>query len=417
LSVLASATATMVGAVAPSAGAPTGVPPAAARAEAAPKRPLLGIVSKWEPRGHWLARLDARSLRPLPGPRTPVGRHGPAWSFSPDWSRLALGGWDVRLVDVKRMRLVDDVPIAGVGYVIATWWPERKRLFAVQQYEGEPWRQAWLVELDPGRRRVVRRTPLRGAVEDVARTREALLLLVSPARSVGRSRLARIGRSGDVGFVALPGIRSGVARSRRLSRVARPALVVDRAGKRAFVVPGGIALAEVDLGTLAVAYRPLQTRRSLLQRLAAWLVPRAWAKGPTAGAVRDAEWVDDGVIAVSGWNGRSAAGLALIDSRRQEVRTVERDASQLATAAGVVLAYGSRRGVRAYDGGGNVLWTRLQGEFVGAVHARGRSVFVHRSGRPLTTILVIDVASGDVLRRVRTPGTVPLFAREGSGLE
>src|SRR6266508_7026649 len=75
-----------------------------------------------------LVRLDALTLRRLPGKAVRLGAETAGSAFSPDRSRVAIGGpaWQgVRIVDVRRMRLLGTVrPTArrGGGELIPLAW-------------------------------------------------------------------------------------------------------------------------------------------------------------------------------------------------------------------------------------------------------------------------------------------------------
>src|SRR5687768_8556340 len=123
-----------------------------------------------------LVRLDSETLRPLPGQGIAAGSGGcaarqggtacwtvPPWTFSPDRSRLAIvrnNASSLRLVDVSRMRVTGNVPLAG-GSVGAAAWLARGRVLAVQEAAAGGQQ---LVAIDVAARRVVSRRPLGGSV-------------------------------------------------------------------------------------------------------------------------------------------------------------------------------------------------------------------------------------------------------------
>jgi len=96
-----------------------------------------------------------------------------------------------------------------------------------------------------------------------------------------------------------------------------------------------------------------------------WLFPDAEAKA-MEGPVREARWLGDGVIAVSGMDysmaagaqdepdEATAAGLKLIDTRSWTSRMLSHEASSFVVAPGVVVTHGgswSRREKRNYGPG------------------------------------------------------------------
>jgi hypothetical protein len=389
-------------------------------ADPAPDR-LLAMP--WGPRTTWayragrLARLDPRSLE-VTGTPVPLRRFVSfGWSFSPDQTRLVLGGFRpvLRFVDPRLVRRLGDLELGGRGSVIATAWPTpRKVLAAVQQRPGT----LRLVLVDPVVRRVLARRPLapRNEVIDSASSPYGLALLLAPPGSVGAARLVVARADGSVGSARIDAVAAGVepravpAGSPPVDRRWLPGLAVDASGRRAFVVGGGAPVAEVDLATMRVAYHRLAERVSLLGRLRKWLEPRAFAKGESEGPVRTARWLGDGLLAVSGWDARGAeapvaAGLRLVDTRTWSVRTLDRETGRVTLAGPILVAHGCcLAGLRAYDRDGTRRWHRFGRERIHDVEASGERVFVYRYfPRGRARILVLDLHTGATLRSVETP--------------
>lgn len=394
-------------------GVPQAAPsPARAAAEAAP---VLGI--DFFARDGLLAWFDPLTLRPLRGRKVPLARHFSSWSFSADRSLLALGGGetaDVRLVDARRMRLLGDVPLGpgeGVGGV--SWLrPDRLLALVVGGRAGA------LAVVDPQRRRVLRRVPLPRPVWEAVRLPDGLVLLLGASGSFRPVGLAVVDADGGVRLATVSRIEIGTVASERagqpFARTRRPGIAVDPERRRAYVVSAGSELAEVDLDSLAVSYRPLSETVSLLGRLRDWLEPQAQAK-LFAGPERTARWLGDGLIAVAGAdysvaNDRDgtprsvsrAAGLRLIDVRTGTVRTLAPGASRLALAGGLLFAEGGsydatgwsdRIGLVAYDLAGRERYRLYAGE-VAWLAAAGSFGYVWRDRR----VDVVDLAGGAVLR-------------------
>lgn len=238
--------------------------------------PLVGIT--WGAnitaslQGGDLVRVDPRSYRPLPGPRIDLGIHGYSWTFSPDRSQLAIGGFasGLRFVDLERFETVGDLrENRRGGLVVGIAWPKPRRLLAVVQ---EPW-GAGLVSLavvDPVERRVLEWRTLSlsaGAVRAVP-SRSGLALLLAPLaksgrETVGPARLVFIDARGKARSVVLKQVLMGQepvpgGRWGTVLRLWQPGLVLDPAGRRVFVVSGGAPVAEVDLRTMRVAYHELR---------------------------------------------------------------------------------------------------------------------------------------------------------------
>ena len=153
---------------------------------------------------------------------------------------------------------------------------------------------------------------------------------------------------------------------------------------------------------------------SLLSRLRGWLDPAADAK-ISFGWSREADWLGDGLVAVSGsdYHGLSStpAGLKLIDTEAWGVRTLEPGASVHRLAEGTLFALGGTRdgktetetgmGVSAYSTAGGKLWHALDEEPVWWLDAAGGYVYVPGPGDEPSTGRVIDLADGTLVREVK----------------
>jgi hypothetical protein len=246
------------------------------------------------------------------------------------------------------------------GSVDATAWTDATHLLAVVSEDdcgGAPAPRTLVVGVDAARRRVVSRTPLSGDVLATATARDGLVFLLGPHGRIGTPRLAVVGAGGGLRAVALAQLRAGQTLPRAgsyITDVDQPGLAV--AGRRAFVVPAGNRLAEVDLGSLRVAYHDLTEQTSWEARLLDWLDPPALAKGSN-GPVRQALWLGGGRLAVTGVDTaarakpeamrQTAAGLALVDVRHWTFRTLDPRVSSIQLGAGLLFAEGDSS---AYDG-------------------------------------------------------------------
>ncbi len=218
--------------------------------------------------------------------------------------------------------------------MVALSWASRRRLLAlIEDAQGRGRHR--IVVLDPVAARTVQEKglPREAPIADLAvlPTRGLALLLV-PLSSFGPPQLVVLEAKGPVRVTALTEIVSGweVSDSGLLPRQRVPALAIDPRGRRAVVVPPAGAIAEVDLAHLQVSYHALKRKVSLLGRLRNWLEPIAEAKG-ARGSVREARWLENGRIAVSGFDGdgfeTTGAGLDLIDPNDWSVATVDARAS------------------------------------------------------------------------------------------
>jgi hypothetical protein len=368
-----------------------------------------------------LLRVDARTLKPLPGPRLIPGSGS---SFSPDGSRLAFGDsfGQVSIVDAGRLRVVRKISAADDGQIVATAWLGG-RVLAVVEPDLEEALTLSLSVLDPVANDRISTHVLaesRERVEGSAHTGSLLVLLLGPRWSVGPARLVTVDAEGDMRSAALDLISSGQEFDTE-GRMSAPGLAVDAAGDRAFVVAGNGPVAEIDLTTLAVSYHGLSTPISLLSRVRNWLEPEAAAKMPSSGPIRHARWLGNGVLAVWGsdihvtGSGRSietfetAAGVKLIDTRDWNVHTLDGNASSLAVADGTFLisaslwssvegrsagigltGYGPDGSARFHLFGSRPLW----------VQVLGSRAFVPRGGRR-PAYDIVDVRTGRIMRRMR----------------
>jgi hypothetical protein len=371
----------------------------------------------------WLLRVDARTLKPLPGPRLPAGSGS---SFSPDGSRIAFGNrfGDVLIVDGRRVRVVGKISAADYGAIVATAWLNGRLLAVVDPTNDEELGLSVSVVDPVAKRRISARVlaDLLERVESAARTDSLLVLLLGPRRSLGPARLVTVDAEGRTRGAPLAQTPSGQDFGTETpGRMSSPGLAVDAAGARAFVVAGNAPVAEIDLRTLAVSYHELSTPLSLLSRVRNWLEPTAAAKIPSSGPMRYARWFGDGLLAVWGSDihvtnsGQSvetfetAAGVKLIDTRNWSVRTLDGNASRLAVADGTLLVSTSlwssaeRKaagiGLTAYRPDGSTRF-HLFGSRPLWVQVLGSRAFVPRGGRR-PAYDIVDVQTGRVVRRMR----------------
>ncbi|MGH3072779.1 MAG: hypothetical protein ACRDNB_10995 [Gaiellaceae bacterium] len=404
----------------------------AAPASAAKNEPALAIVADG---GFELARVEPSSLARLPGGTVPLGRSAFAWAFSADRTKVAVGGQDgLQFVDVSAMRLLGRMSMArrfevasngGVatffGVQPLAWLTPRRVLVLAPPHE--------LLVVDPGRRRVIARKELGGWVGRIERTGTRLVLLVHAPERIAPARLVVADASGALRSVRVDRIVAGSrledAATHR-TRSMTPGLAVDPSRERAYVVGAAGTVAEIPLATLRVVYREPSRPRSLLGRLHAWLEPEAQGKAGS-GAHRDALWLGNGLLAVSGSdsmvvtsNGRlaqtsSPAGLKLIDTRSWTIRTLDERASSFVYSSGLLLASGvtfranaaEGIGVVAYELDGTRRLSLFEGEPLQWAGAAGGYGYVPaRAGEP-RGVRIVDLADGSVV--LRPTLEAPLF--------
>jgi hypothetical protein len=381
----------------------------------APPPPLYGNAGD-------LVRLDPATLRPLRGRRVPLDSDTWAWSFAPGGSRLALAsdrdGPKLRLVDLRRMRLIGDARVARRGSAWGTAWVLPRRILAVVLTRAGD--DTIVAGVDAASRRVVWRRTLGGSLQAGERFRRSLLLVLGPRDGVGESRFVQVTPAGRLHSASLPEVRSGSETVETKPDGAfvlesRPGLAIDRPGTRAFVVQADGPPAEVDL-------RTFQVRSHLLH-------PAAELPDGAVAGTRDALWLGNGLLAVTGFDsnfsagtGKSRArtwttpaGLTLIDVRRWSGQTIDDRATDVMRAGGTLYASSfvvsgrrpSGSGLTAYSFAGRRRFHRYGDEPVG-VQPLGRKLLVAGP----RTIALIDARTGRELRRFRRLQASPLFGEQ-----
>jgi hypothetical protein len=394
---------------------------------------LLGLM--WREEGGELVRFDPRSLEPLPGGRLPLKGAWP-WAYSPSGSQLALASCDeagaaLHFADVKRLRLVGEALEVGPGCVAALAWSLGERLLVVG--DDPPTGRAWAAVVDPLARDVLREDRLSGTIVGAEQSAEGLVVLLAPPGSIGPVRFVLVSPEGDLRSVLLARTQAGrefeqpakaVVGELRPERQREPALALDPDGQRAFVVGAGEPVAEVDLASLEVAYHELGRPVSLLERFLGWIDPVAEAKGPITGPTRVGIFVGEGLLAVSGSDARGSidregvyrqtsepAGLELVDTHEWTLRTLDPEATFVASSAGTLLAYGavtdaegsstitetmSGAGLKAYGLDGGELFHLFGEEPILDVQTAGPYAYV---GPAADRVLhVVDLRFGRVIR-------------------
>lgn len=385
-------------------------------------RSVLGVV--WGEDDSFVARLDPRSLEPLPGPRAALGRAGGPWALSPDGSQVVFGGYRslIRIFDLERMRVHAD--ISERGDFSAAAWPEPRRILLATGFNWEI--GVDVVMVDPLARGVLVRRSLGGSLQRSVPTDDGLLLLLGPrAGGIGAARLAVFSADGDIRVLRLGGVPAGFEHDQLadgfvVDRYRTPGLAVDPSGDTAFVVDADDEVAEIDLRTLRVQYHELRRTTSLLGRLRSWLEPSAGAKGASDGSVRDAVWVGSGLIAVSGWDDHAsfdaeghqtqtttAAGVALVDTQGWSKRMLAPDATAASLAGDLLLVYGSRWnswagrfegvGLSGFELGGERRFRLFGAKPVASVEVVGQHGYVRFDDSYSCQGRIVDLGSGRVL--------------------
>jgi hypothetical protein len=378
-----------------------------------------------------LARLDPRTLRPLPGGRLKLTGSWPLLAVAPDRSTAILGSesGDLTIIDLVHLRRLGAVKTDLPGAIFFGWgWVGRSRLLLIdtsQQAATE------VLAVDVSTRRMVHQQRFNGVVQGYARLPSGLALLVTPANEIGRARLVVADADAGLRTVTLTEINAGFKQfddtdgSGPRMEQAVPGIAADPAGRRVYVVPGGGPVAEVDLASLQVTYHRLGRSASPLQRLARWWAPPAEAK-IISGPSRNALWLGAGQLAVAGYDGSAEghhreipSGLELIDTATWAVRQVDRRSSSAVLAAGRLLAFGTAFGTGpdgANQGYGLTLYGpgdrqpvhRFGAKQVSWIQVNGDLAYVQLMDANLSNLegyAVVDLRSGRLLDK--GTGSVP----------
>jgi hypothetical protein len=366
------------------------------------------------------------TLRPVSRPLRLREEFVSDFALSPDGSRLAVGSEmhnRIELFDLRHWRSLGSVRLpgsrpAGSGGASGLVWASERRLLALA---GAPYISVSPVVVDPARRRVVERSAWRGrAIRWRSAGRRLVFLAAGHGGSLARhGRLLSFDATGRLRGMRLDRIEAGTWRTgRRRWRNVEPGLAVSRAGDRAYVVAAdGRLVAEVDLRAWRLDYHEVSAARSALRRLADVLEPPADAKEPFSSAIRTAQTLPNGVIAVSGEDQEATDsphqpktvpyGVRLIDPAGWTARTVDQDAQDVTVAGGLLLA---RRwscdgctnglpsiGLRAYDAAGALRFTRFASAGTVVHGVAGGHAYIGVSGAGARRTHVIDLDSGDTV--------------------
>ena len=403
--------------------------PAGAGVRAKEEAPLLGMMWNDVERGQTVVHVNPASLQALPEPSFRLGTYGAgaAWSFSPDGERLAVStnaktprgtSSALQIVDRRTLRRQLALPV-GYSQTYSLAWLEPDRLLAVRMaFHPE---RLEVLTVAPSARRVIARSELQGEIVSIAHTRDSLVLLMSPAGRIGTGTLVVASASGEVRSVPLQRVWIGTDRPDThaedyVARWRRPGFAADPNGSRAFVFPPGSDAAEVDLRTLEVRYHALAEPVSLFGRLRRFLDPVATAKA-VDGPSRYAQWLGGGLVALTGadhstWKDQESrlqmrstpAGLTLVDTNTWRIRTIDRGASALLVADGVLLATGgtcdstargcTSMGLAAYDLTGARRFRLFEDRPIHVSQAYRGLAYVGENQEPLR---IVELASGRIV--------------------
>jgi hypothetical protein len=404
---------------------------------------VLGISYRPATSTGVLAWFDPLTLEKLPGRKAALGAVLGSWAFSADRSTLAIGScgdtWKprMRFVNARTMRVLGDLRLPR-GYECASSleWVEPDRLLAVLTSSAS----SVVAVIDPVAPRLLRLTRLPAAPWATGVANRELVLLFGARDVFAPARVAVVDADGRMRTATAEDIRIGTvvdySKDDYRARTISPGFAVDPEGRRAFLVPASGRIAEIDLESLHVDYHELD-RPSLFGRLLRWLEPSAEAK-LVEGPMRDAHWLGDGVLAVSGMDysfSKNAAGepmevgkpsgVTLVDTRSWRSRMLSEASSGFAVAPGLVIAQGGEwdsehqrtigPGIVAFGLDGAERWRLASTNWIDPVGSFGIGYLWRGEER----MDVVDLATGHTLRSLdRSKDASPwpqLLAAHSSG--
>ena len=361
-----------------------------------------------------LFRLNPRTLQQVGRPIRTF-RGGSDLKISPDGSRLAFAdpwsgarrGARLHFVDLAGWRSMGVARLGRHAWFTLGWVSE-DRVVAITGEDPDRERFIWV---DATTRKVLARRAFSGSTVNPVPVPGGLAVAMGPSEGTGPLRILMLDPNGGVRTIVIDGIRAGADYRDRGGEVLTPAVTVDRATGRLYVVAArGLLVAEVELATGAVTYHSLGASAS---------------KGNIEVWWRNAEWAGDGRIAVTGdhwprprgrvFDGPVPFGLRMIDTTDWSIATLHAQTDAMHVADGAVLAAGTRYfnagrrsesyGLQAFDTSGRRVFTRFRGMRVALLGSRGGLAYawVRRTRRAH----VIDLASGRTLATIRTGRGAP----------
>lgn len=387
-----------------------------------PDRPVPLIAVDRADGAKWLRLVDPVTLRPE-SRRMRGFREAFTGARSPDGRRFAVGSnFDrsgaIRVIDLERRRSERIIELGRQGPVLVEW-PTRDRIVAIA---GRPFERYEISVVDPFAAKVRARHSFRGWLVSEERTATGVAVLLGPERRLGPARLLVADVSGGLRTVTLDRIEAGATHPRvRPARYRQPGLTVDSSGRRAYVVAASDRplVASVELASGQVAYH--QPTEAPAARAAKGNVDVRW---------RDARWLGNDSIAVTGFRSRPARrgsrfpppeepfGVRLIDTTDWSIRTLAEKPNQIQVTGDRLLTHGTTwdrgwrhresTGLLVFDGEGRQLYSRFRGQDLMIAGASAELGYVWV--RPTKTLHVIDLNDGHTLRKLPArPRDVPLL--------
>ena len=388
------------------------VAPVAAAQERPADAPLVRMRDGH--RSDLLFRVHPRTLRPLSRPIRTF-RTAADIALSADGRLLAhTYGAEARslihFVDVARWRSLGVARLGRQGPLNVGWiGPNR-----VMAITGQGFGRQRLLWVDVRSRKVVARRAFAGRLMNSLTVPGGFAVALAPEGRIGPLRLLLADPHGGTRAVEVDGIPAGGNEGERDARYLNPGIAVDPEGSRVFVVAArGLLVAEVALASGEVTYHPLGA---------------AAAKGDVDAWWREAVWVGNGHIAVTGQHFRPSRGrrvmdgpvpfgVRLIDTSDWSITTLDAQSSVMHVSGDTVLAYGTRwfdggrrsesTGLLAFHGDGSPAFVRFRGQDIGT--AGGRDHLFYAWVRRTRTLHVIDLRDGRTVNEVHTSRRIPFL--------
>jgi hypothetical protein len=302
-------------------------------------------------------------------------------------------------MDLRRMRTVTafklGTDVEPINVTALNWVAPRRILVATD---------LTVAAADPGVRRIVWRRSLPTTPNVVARSTGGLVFISAPTadypNEIGVTTLTVVSASGSVRSVVLDRILTGVRppdESNPIGGLRIAGLAVDTAGNRAFVVGAGEPIAEVDLASLAVTYHG--GTRTLAKVL--------------DGPYREATWLANGAIAVTGYDGHVAkdaggnltesetpAGLTLVDTHDWSARTIDPATTSVQAVDDRLVAYSwfSDAGLDVFGLDGSRWLHAFAGPVQSVQVAAGKAYATVGDGAQGWKLAVVDPSTGRLLK-------------------
>jgi hypothetical protein len=392
----------------------------------APAGPL-GLVT--DGTAWYLARLNARTLRAVPGQRLELGYDVGAWASSPDKATVAVGveseatGEDcvqpsasLRFASAATLAGAGDLSVGSGSFAAVAWLAPERLVVVLGHCAGTD----EIVVVDPRGRRVLSRSSVSGYPRWIRQGGAHLVMLSSSAQAIEAARLMVVDADGTVRSRVLDRIEAGFERldpAAGPGRYVSPGLAVTPDGRRAYVVSADGLIATVDLASLSVAYDAGSSARVLTSS----------AKRALDSSLRAARVLPTGMLAVTGSEDRSyvdsagqehiehvRAGLALVDTKTWTGQMIDRNVDSFTLSGRTLLATGSAAhplyssiggpsnaspltgsGLTAYTLAGAPRFHRFAKREVAVIQAYGKRAFLFVT--PLLPLKVVDLQTGNVI--------------------